>query len=73
MIVDDVMAIFRRVLETTEVTADSDFFAVGGDSAEQAKHAKNTAEIQETGRIMGVSSQCPSARSSVWKRARQRG
>jgi acyl carrier protein len=32
MIVDDVAAIFRRVLETTEVTADSDFFALGGDS-----------------------------------------
>ena len=32
MIVDDVMAIFRRVLETTQVTADSDFFAAGGDS-----------------------------------------
>jgi nonribosomal peptide synthetase protein VioO len=32
MIVDDVVAIFRRVLETTEVTADSDFFALGGDS-----------------------------------------
>ena len=32
MIVDDIVAIFRRVLETTEVTADSDFFALGGDS-----------------------------------------
>jgi acyl carrier protein len=32
MIVDDVVAIFRRVLETTEVTADSDFFTLGGDS-----------------------------------------
>jgi acyl carrier protein len=32
MIVDDVVAIFGRVLETTEVTADSDFFALGGDS-----------------------------------------
>jgi acyl carrier protein len=32
MIVDDVVAIFRRVLETTDVTADSDFFALGGDS-----------------------------------------
>jgi acyl carrier protein len=32
MIVDDVVAIFRRVLEINEVTADSDFFALGGDS-----------------------------------------
>lgn len=32
MSVDGVVDIFRRVLETTEVNADSDFFAVGGDS-----------------------------------------
>ena len=32
MIVDDVVAIFRRVLETAEVAPDSDFFALGGDS-----------------------------------------
>jgi acyl carrier protein len=32
MIVDDVVAIFCRVLETSEVTADSDFFTLGGDS-----------------------------------------
>jgi acyl carrier protein len=27
-----VSAIFRRVLETTDITAESDFFALGGDS-----------------------------------------
>lgn len=36
MTIDDIAAIFRRVLEvaeiTTEVTAESDFFALGGDS-----------------------------------------
>ena len=32
MSVDGVVDIFRRVLETTEVSADSDFFALGGDS-----------------------------------------
>lgn len=32
MSVDGVVDIFRRVLETSDVTADSDFFAVGGDS-----------------------------------------
>lgn len=29
---EGVAAIFRRVLETPEVTADSDFFLLGGDS-----------------------------------------
>ncbi|MED7953964.1 MULTISPECIES: phosphopantetheine-binding protein [unclassified Streptomyces] len=29
---EDVVAIFRRVLETTDVAADSDFFLLGGDS-----------------------------------------
>ncbi|MFD9126030.1 acyl carrier protein [Kitasatospora sp. NPDC059571] len=29
---EGVVAIFRRVLETTDVTADSDFFLLGGDS-----------------------------------------
>ncbi|MCU7826988.1 acyl carrier protein [Kitasatospora sp. DSM 101779] len=29
---DGVAAIFRRVLETSDVTADSDFFQLGGDS-----------------------------------------
>jgi acyl carrier protein len=32
MSADDVVAIFRRVLESTDVTPDSDFFALGGDS-----------------------------------------
>lgn len=32
MSVDDVVAVFQRVLETPDVTADSDFFALGGDS-----------------------------------------
>ncbi|MQA27776.1 MAG: acyl carrier protein [Micromonosporaceae bacterium] len=32
MSVDGIVDIFRRVLETTDVTADSDFFALGGDS-----------------------------------------
>jgi acyl carrier protein len=32
MSVDAVSDIFRRVLDTTEVRADSDFFALGGDS-----------------------------------------
>ena len=32
MSVDGVVAIFRRVLETTDVSADSDFFVLGGDS-----------------------------------------
>ncbi|MGH3658328.1 MAG: acyl carrier protein [Micromonosporaceae bacterium] len=32
MSVDGVVDIFCRVLETTEVTPDSDFFALGGDS-----------------------------------------
>jgi acyl carrier protein len=32
MSVDGVVEIFRRVLETTDVTTDSDFFALGGDS-----------------------------------------
>ncbi len=32
MSVDGIVAIFQRVLETTDVTADSDFFALGGDS-----------------------------------------
>lgn len=32
MSVDGVVDIFRRVLETSEVTPDSDFFALGGDS-----------------------------------------
>ncbi|WP_412543471.1 phosphopantetheine-binding protein [Longispora sp. K20-0274] len=32
MNVDGVIDIFRRVLETTEVHADSDFFELGGDS-----------------------------------------
>ncbi|WP_078661089.1 acyl carrier protein [Streptomyces sp. NRRL B-24484] len=30
--VEGVAAIFRRVLETSDVTADSDFFELGGDS-----------------------------------------
>ncbi|WP_082598768.1 MULTISPECIES: phosphopantetheine-binding protein [unclassified Kitasatospora] len=30
--VESVVAIFRRVLESTEVTPDSDFFLLGGDS-----------------------------------------
>ncbi|MER5863029.1 acyl carrier protein [Kitasatospora sp. NPDC002040] len=30
--VDDLVAIFRRVLETADVTAESDFFQLGGDS-----------------------------------------
>ncbi|BFV55473.1 hypothetical protein KCMC57_up05770 [Kitasatospora sp. CMC57] len=30
--VESVVAIFRRVLESTEVTAESDFFELGGDS-----------------------------------------
>ncbi|WP_037855664.1 acyl carrier protein [Streptomyces sp. NRRL S-340] len=30
--VDQVIGIYRRVLETDDVTADSDFFDVGGDS-----------------------------------------
>ncbi|WP_327675342.1 phosphopantetheine-binding protein [Kitasatospora sp. NBC_00458] len=29
---EDVVAIFRRVLETTDVATDSDFFLLGGDS-----------------------------------------
>jgi acyl carrier protein len=29
---DGVVAIFQRVLETSDVAADSDFFALGGDS-----------------------------------------
>jgi acyl carrier protein len=29
---DDVIAIFRRVLETDDVEMDSDFFVLGGDS-----------------------------------------
>jgi len=29
---DDLVRIFRRVLESDEVQADSDFFALGGDS-----------------------------------------
>jgi acyl carrier protein len=32
MTVDDVSDIFRRVLETPDVTAESDFFVLGGDS-----------------------------------------
>ena len=32
MSVDGIVDIFRRVLETADVAADSDFFAVGGDS-----------------------------------------
>ena len=32
MNIDGVVAIFQRVLETTDVTADSDFFDLGGDS-----------------------------------------
>lgn len=32
MSVDGIVAIFQRVLETSDVTADSDFFALGGDS-----------------------------------------
>jgi acyl carrier protein len=32
MSVNSVVEIFRRVLETPDVTADSDFFALGGDS-----------------------------------------
>jgi acyl carrier protein len=32
MTVDDVSDIFRRVLESSDVGADSDFFALGGDS-----------------------------------------
>jgi acyl carrier protein len=32
MHVDTVIDIFRRVLETDEVTADTDFFEMGGDS-----------------------------------------
>jgi acyl carrier protein len=32
MTVDDVLAVFRRVLETPDITADSDFFDLGGDS-----------------------------------------
>ncbi|HCU52226.1 MAG TPA: phosphopantetheine-containing protein, partial [Micromonosporaceae bacterium] len=32
MSVDEVVAVFRRVLEITDVAADSDFFALGGDS-----------------------------------------
>lgn len=32
MNVDAVIAIYRRVLETDEITADSDFFESGGDS-----------------------------------------
>jgi hypothetical protein len=30
--VDDLVAIFRRVLEREDVTPDADFFALGGDS-----------------------------------------
>jgi acyl carrier protein len=30
--VESLVAVFRRVLESTEVTADSDFFLLGGDS-----------------------------------------
>ena len=30
--VDGVVDIFRRVLDASEVSADSDFFAIGGDS-----------------------------------------
>jgi acyl carrier protein len=32
MTVDDVSDIFRRVLESSDVGVDSDFFALGGDS-----------------------------------------
>ncbi|HEX6870037.1 MAG TPA: phosphopantetheine-binding protein [Micromonosporaceae bacterium] len=32
MNVDSVSAIFRRVLDTDEINAESDFFALGGDS-----------------------------------------
>lgn len=32
MITDSVVDIFRRTLEIEDVTADSDFFALGGDS-----------------------------------------
>lgn len=32
MTVDEVVAIFNQVLETDQVTADSDFFELGGDS-----------------------------------------
>ena len=32
MTVDDTLEIFRRVLETPDVTPDSDFFDLGGDS-----------------------------------------
>lgn len=32
MTVDDTLEIFQRVLETSEVTPDSDFFDLGGDS-----------------------------------------
>jgi len=32
MSIAGIVDIFRRVLETADVTADSDFFAVGGDS-----------------------------------------
>ena len=32
MDVDDIVAIFNRVLETTDVTPNSDFFDLGGDS-----------------------------------------
>lgn len=31
-VVDDVVGIFRRVLETADITPDCDFFALGGDS-----------------------------------------
>ncbi|MFB7334327.1 acyl carrier protein [Streptomyces adustus] len=32
MSADDIVEIFRRVLETDDITADSDFFLLGGDS-----------------------------------------
>jgi len=32
VITDGVVVIFRRILEIEDVTADSDFFAIGGDS-----------------------------------------
>ncbi|MEV6314519.1 phosphopantetheine-binding protein [Streptomyces sp. NPDC051776] len=32
MSADDIVDIFRRVLETDTITADSDFFELGGDS-----------------------------------------
>jgi acyl carrier protein len=32
MTVDDVLDVYRRVLETTDIEPDSDFFDLGGDS-----------------------------------------